>query len=119
LETRLRGAGYSTLKSVIDSREVLSVYKDFGPDLILLDLHMPHLDGFAVMEGLKPLIPTGSYLPILVLTADITPDVKQRALASGAKDFLTKPFDATEVLLRIKNLLEIRYLHLQFQDRNQ
>src|SRR5207248_135842 len=80
--------------------------------------HMPHLDGFAVLEQLGGAIPPDAYLPILVLTADITPAAKQRALSLGAKDFLTKPFDATEVLLRIGNLLQTRALHLHLQREN-
>lgn len=110
-----RAAGYHALRSTTDSREVLSLYEEFQPDLILLDLHMPHLDGFAVMEELKKVVPDGAFLPILVLTADVTPEAKQRALAGGAKDFLAKPFDPVEVLLRIKNLLETRFLHLELQ----
>jgi putative two-component system response regulator len=119
LEAILRRAGYVCLRSMADPRGVASVYDEFDPDLLLLDLHMPHLDGFAVMDGLKPRIPSGSYFPILVLTADITPEAKQRALASGAKDFLIKPFDPTEVLLRIENLLETRFLHLALRNQNQ
>ncbi len=113
-----RVGGYTTLKSTTDSRKVIPLYAEFRPDLILLDLRMPYLDGFGVMEELKPLISVGSYVPILVLTADVTPEVKQRALAGGAKDFLTKPFDPNEVLLRIKNLLETRSLHLELQNQN-
>jgi len=94
------------------------MYAEFQPDLILLDLHMPGLDGFGVMETLKPLIPPESYVPVLVLTADITSEAKQRALANGAKDFLAKPFDVTEVLLRIRNLLETRVLYLELQHYN-
>ncbi|MDQ3813419.1 MAG: response regulator, partial [Armatimonadota bacterium] len=105
--------------STSDSREVLALYQQSSPDIILLDLMMPHLDGFQVMEQLKPLIANGVFLPILVLTADITSEAKRRALASGAKDFLTKPFDPTELLLRIRNLLETRFLHLQLQNQNQ
>ena len=112
-----RVAGSYNYKSTTDSRVVLALYSEFQPDLILLDLHMPHLDGFGVMEELKPLIPEESFLPILVLTADITPEAKQRALAGGAKDFLTKPFDSTEVRLRIENLLETRFLHLEMEQR--
>src|SRR5438132_13217381 len=118
LEGVLRRAGYSKLVSTTSSRQVLSLYAECQPDLILLDLTMPYLDGFQVMEQLKTLLSESSYLPILVLTADITQEAKQRALSSGAKDFLTKPFDHTEVLLRIKNLLETRFLHLQLQNRN-
>lgn len=110
-----RAAGYHALRSTTDPREVMSLYVEFKPDLILLDLHMPHVDGFGVMEQLKEIVPEDVFLPILVLTADVTPEAKQRALASGAKDFLAKPFDPTEVLLRIKNLLETRSLHLELR----
>lgn len=112
-----RAAGYHALRSTTDSREVMSLFGEFHPDLILLDLHMPHLDGFAVMEELKKVTMPGVFLPILVLTADVTPEAKQRALAGGAKDFLAKPFDPVEVLLRIKNLLETRFLHLELQSQ--
>lgn len=118
LEEILREAGYTKLRGVTDPRRALPSFVDCKPDLILLDLHMPYLDGFAIMERLKPLVEGGAYLPILVLTADVTQEAKQLALSMGAKDFLTKPFDATEVLLRIQNLLETRFLHLQIQDEN-
>jgi CheY-like chemotaxis protein len=74
---------------------------------------MPKLDGFGVMEQLAAQLPGDAFLPILILTADIRPEVKRRALSAGAKDFVTKPFDRTEVLLRIQNLLETRFLHLR------
>lgn len=118
LEFALQRAGYTHFKSTTDSQQAMPLVASFQPDLILLDLVMPQVDGFEVMRRLKEFLPPGSYLPVLVLTADITPDVKRRALASGAKDFLLKPFDATEVLLRIHNLLETRILHLQLQDQN-
>ena len=85
------------------------------PSVVLLDLHMPDLDGFAVMDALNDLIPERGLLPVLVLTADVTTDARDRALASGAKDFLTKPFDRTEVLLRVANLLDLRALHDRLQ----
>ena len=88
------------------------------PDLILLDLMMPHLDGFAVMEQLKPLIAHDSNLPIVVLTADISPESRRRALSSGASNFLVKPFDPTEVSLRIRNLLSVWFLHVLPQRQN-
>jgi len=119
LERMLHHEGYNHLRSTTDSRKVLSLFNEFLPDLILLDLMMPYLDGYAVMEQLKPLIPSDSYLPILVLTADITLQSKLKALSAGAKDFLTKPFGATEVLLRIRNLLETRFLHLELQNQSQ
>jgi signal transduction histidine kinase len=80
---------------------------------VLLDLHMPYLDGFAVMQQLKQFVTAEDYLPILVLTADITREARERALSGGARDFITKPIDETETLLRIRNLLETRILHLQ------
>ncbi|MHB8776214.1 MAG: PAS domain S-box protein, partial [Anaerolineales bacterium] len=119
LESILELNGYLHYKSLTDPRQVLALYAEFQPDLILLDLMMPHLDGFAVMEGLRPLIPANTYFPILVLTADVTAETKRRALSSGATDFLTKPLDTVEVMLRIRNLLETRFLHLQLQNQNQ
>jgi class 3 adenylate cyclase len=109
---------YTNVKTTTDPRRALPLFNALDPDLILLDLHMPHLDGFAVMEQLQACIPLGAYVPILVLTADISPEVKQRALSEGAKDFLSKPFDPDEVLARIRNLLETRLLHLQLEERN-
>jgi putative two-component system response regulator len=118
LQELLRHAGYSNLCCTSDPRQVLALYIDYQPDLILLDLNMPYLDGHALLRQIGPRVPSGSYLPILVLTADITPEAKQGALSLGAKDFLTKPFDRTEALLRMRNLLETRFLHLQVQDQN-
>lgn len=114
----LEHLGYTNIKSTTDSRMAVSLFNSFNPDLILLDLMMPHLSGQEVMVQLKELIPENSYLPILVLTADTTAITKQLALASDAKDFLSKPFDLIEVGLRIKNLLFARYLHQQFQSQN-
>src|SRR5680860_785899 len=111
----LEGEGYTNLMTTRDSRNVYALCMEANPDLVLLDLHMPHQDGFSVMEQLKACIPEGTYLPILVLTADINPEVKQRALSEGARDFLSKPLDADEALARIKNLLETRRLHLEQQ----
>ena len=110
--------GYSNIKTSTDSRLVVGLFKSFNPDLILLDLMMPHLTGYEVMEQLKAMVPSRTYLPILVLTADITAEARQRALAGGAKDFVAKPFDLIEVGLRIKNLLETRYLHQQLEKLN-
>jgi two-component system, sensor histidine kinase and response regulator len=110
--------GYTNLRDTTDPRLVVSLLKSFNPDLILLDLMMPHLNGFEVMQQLKELIPLNTFLPILVLTADNAVETKQRALSGGAKDFLAKPFDLIEVGLRIENLLESRYLHQQLQNQN-
>src|SRR6476660_3494945 len=119
LERLLQMAGYTNFISTNDPRQVLPLFSKFQPDLILLDLMMPHLDGYAVMQQIGPRITEGSYLPILVLTAEMNAEAKQKALTVGAKDFLTKPLDATEVMLRIRNLLETRYLHLRMQDQNE
>jgi putative two-component system response regulator len=113
LERILEQDGYRNVKSVTDPTQAVALYDQFEPDLVLLDLHMPKLDGFAVMELLSQRISSDTFLPILILTADIRPEIKRRALAAGAKDFVTKPFDRTEVLLRIQNLLETRFLHLR------
>lgn len=118
LEQLLKTAGYTNYLGTTDARQVLPLYNKFQPDLILLDLMMPHLDGFSVMQQIGPRIPEGAYLPILVLTAEVNAETRQKALSMGAKDFLTKPLDATEVLLRIKNLLETRSLHLCLQNQN-
>ena len=118
LEGILQEEDYSAYLSITDSRQVLPMFLEYHPDLILLDLQMPYLNGFEVMKQLRPHIPPEAFLPILVLTADITSETKRQALAGGAMDFLTKPFDATEVTLRIRNLLQTRSLHLQLQNQN-
>src|SRR6185503_10580036 len=119
LEGILEEEDFTSYRSITDSREVIPAYMEYLPDLVLLDLQMPYLDGFAVMKQLQACIAPDDFLPILVLTADITPEAKRRALSEGALDFLTKPLDATEVLLRIKNLLQTRALHLQLQKQNE
>jgi putative two-component system response regulator len=118
LERLLHQRGFSNLRSTTDPRQVAELCTQFGPDLILLDLHMPNRNGFEVLQDLRPHLFEGSYLPVLVLTADVTPEAKERALSIGAKDFLTKPFDLVEAGLRIENLIETRYLHLRLQDQN-
>jgi putative two-component system response regulator len=118
LRRLLERAGFSRLSSTNDSREAVDLYTRFRPDLILLDLHMPHRDGLEVMDELNQ-IAEASYLPILMLTGDDTPEAKREALSRGAKDFLNKPFHSDEVLLRIGTLLETRFLYLQIQSQNQ
>lgn len=117
LERILELYGVGAMRSTTDSRKALSCLFEFEPDLVLLDLNMPFMDGFAVMAQIKEAIPAESYLPIVVLTADVTAETKRRALSAGAHDFLTKPLDNSEVLLRIKNLLENRFLNLEMQNR--
>jgi EAL domain-containing protein (putative c-di-GMP-specific phosphodiesterase class I) len=118
LERLLKRIGIGRVVGITDPRETVAQYQAIEPDLILLDLHMPHLDGVAVLEQLGIVRPQGSFTPVLVLTADATLDAKQRALAAGANDFVTKPFEQTEVLLRVKNLLETRALHLALGRHN-
>jgi signal transduction histidine kinase len=117
LEQILAMQEYRKVTSTTDSRQVISICKKVNPDLILLDLHMPYMTGTEVINQLRGL-DSDSYLPILVLTADITPEAKRQALQAGASDFLSKPFDVTEVLLRVRNLLETRFLYLQVQNQN-
>ncbi|HEX2188486.1 MAG TPA: ATP-binding protein [Longimicrobiaceae bacterium] len=112
LEMILADEGYTRVVSVGDSRQAAERYDEVSPDLVLLDLHMPHQDGFAVMRRLRERASADEFVPILVLTADVTPQAKLRALSEGATDFLTKPLDAVEVGLRIRNLLETRVLYL-------
>jgi putative two-component system response regulator len=118
LTTILRRAGYAHVEHTTDPRRVLALYETFHPDLLLLDLHMPVMDGLAVMQQLRPKLPPGEYFPILVLTADTSREAKQQALAAGAKDFVGKPFDSTEVLLRIRNLLATHFLYQELQEHN-
>ena len=111
-------AGYAKVSCLSDSRNLLETFREFQPDLILLDLHMPHVDGLAAMDQLAAVIPEDDYLPILVLTGDNTSQAKEQALSHGAHDFLSKPLNRTEVQLRVKNLLETRHLHLQLKAQN-
>lgn len=112
LEDMLSSSGYARVRSITDSRLALVTCQTFGPDLILLDLMMPHIDGFTILESIRAAAGS-SFLPIIVLTADANEETKLRALRAGATDFLLKPFDQVEVLLRMANLFETRRLHLQ------
>jgi signal transduction histidine kinase len=111
-------AGCEHIKCLNDSRVALATFLEFQPDLILLDLHMPHLDGLAVMDQLRTVVPAEDYLPILVLTGDSSSAAKENVLARGASDFLSKPLNHTEVELRVKNLLHTRWLHQQLKKQN-
>ena len=119
LEDMLGLSEFDNFVSTIDPRQVLSLCRACRPDLILLDLNMPHLDGFAVMRRLAEEYPGDECLPILVLTADVSLETKRRALSAGATDFLTKPFDPVEVILRINNLLRTRRQHLLLCNQTQ
>lgn len=115
LEKMLRNAGYQHITSTMDPRVVCGMHLTHRYDLILLDLQMPDMDGFQVMEGLKE-IETSGYLPVLVITAQ--PGHKLRALQAGAKDFVSKPFDLVEVQTRIHNMLEVRLLYQKLDNYN-
>ena len=116
LEHVLGEAGYTRVTSTMNPREVCALHRKNRYDLILLDLQMPGMDGFAVMEGLKTNAADG-YLPVLVITAQ--PGHKLRALQAGAKDFISKPFDLVEVRTRIHNMLEVRLLYKALENYNQ
>ncbi|MGK5064290.1 response regulator [Janthinobacterium sp. LB3P112] len=115
LEQVLRNAGYTRITSTMDPQAVCALHQQHRYDLILLDLQMPEMDGFEVMEGLRDL-EAGSYLPVLVITAQ--PGHKLRALQAGAKDFVSKPFDLVEVKTRIHNMLEVRLLYQKLAEYN-
>ncbi|HEY2377472.1 MAG TPA: HD domain-containing phosphohydrolase [Gemmatimonadaceae bacterium] len=119
LKRILRRAGFASVNSSTDPRVGVTLAQTWSPDLILLDLHMPGLDGFGVLDAIRPQLSDAGYLPVLMLTADSSDETKQRALSGGVKDFLTKPFDPTEVVLRIENLLETRFLYGAIREQNQ
>lgn len=116
LEHMLRSAGYLSISATQDPLEACELHRKNHYDLILLDLQMPSMDGFAVMERLKWTAPD-SYLPVLVITAH--PEHKLRALQAGAKDFVSTPFELAEVLARVHNLLEVRLLHMALKYHNE
>lgn len=114
LEKMLHNAGYTHVESTMQSNAVCDLYRQHRYDLILLDLQMPGMDGFEVMEGLKEI--EADYLPVLVITAQ--PGHKLRALKAGARDFISKPFDLVEVQTRIRNMLEVRLLYRRLGEHN-
>ena len=116
LEDMLRDAGYVSIDSTRDPRQVCELYRKNRYALILLDLEMPGMDGFQVLEGIKA-VETDGYLPVLVITAQ--PDHMLRALKAGARDFISRPFDLAEALVRVHNLLEVRLLHLEAKRRTE
>jgi putative two-component system response regulator len=115
LERLLRSAGYVAISSTLDPAKVCEMHRETGFDLILLDLQMPGMDGFQVMEGLKEAAPD-AHLPVVVITAQ--PGHKLRALRAGARDFISKPFELAEVLARVRNMLEVSLLHKQLSENN-
>ena len=116
LEQMLANGGYTNVHSTMDPFQVAELHREHHYDLILLDLQMPGMDGFAVLQALHDIEPDG-YVPVLVVTAQ--PNHKLRALQAGAKDFIGKPFDLLEVETRIRNMLEVRLLHRKLRRYNQ
>jgi putative two-component system response regulator len=114
----LARAGYQHVHGLTDGQLAETTMRKLQPDLILLDLRMPNRDGLQVLDALVAEVPRSTYLPIVMLTGDDRPEVRAQALARGARDFLHKPFDRTEVLLRIQNLLETRGLHRRLEGQN-
>jgi putative two-component system response regulator len=113
----LERAGFTNFRTLTDPELFMEVFVDYAPDLVLLDLHMPKRDGFEILKDLAPHL-ADTFLPVLMLTGDASAEAKKGALSLGAKDFLTKPFDPGEVLLRIHNLLETRTLYLSLESHN-
>ena len=117
LERLLTQYGFQSVICFNDPRDALPVLMEKVPDVILLDLHMRHMDGYAVLAAVRAWLPPEAFLPILVLTGDATNAARYRALTAGATDFLTKPFDATEVVLRVRNVIQTRRFHLELQSQ--
>jgi CheY-like chemotaxis protein len=118
LEKILQQAGYREIATLSDSRQALELFQSFRPDIVLLDLQMPYQDGYSVLRGLKPLLASDPHFPILVMTGEVQADAKLRALAEGAKDFVTKPFEQIEVLIRVKTMLATRTLHRRLREHS-
>ncbi len=119
VERFLEWAGYTNFKSITDSSAAMKEVREYGPDIILLDLHMPAPDGYAILAELNGKASANRFLPVLVFTADATSAARKKALEAGASDFLTKPGDAQEILLRVRNFLQARRMHLELQKHNQ
>ncbi|HEY8258768.1 MAG TPA: HD domain-containing phosphohydrolase [Gemmatimonadales bacterium] len=114
----LTRAGYSHVEGLTDPCLAEERFRDFAPDLVLLDLHMPGMDGLQVLQKMVAATPESTYLPVVMLTGDDRSEAREQALSAGARDFIGKPFHRAEVLLRIKNFLETRALHRELADKN-
>ncbi|OWY59354.1 hypothetical protein B7486_75010, partial [cyanobacterium TDX16] len=114
----LRSAGVQDVHLLTDPRAVVERCIALEPDVVLLDLHMPHVDGVEVLHALHHALPPDRFLPVLVLTADATPQARRRALEAGAKDFLAKPLERDELLLRVRNQVETAALYRRVQAEN-
>jgi putative two-component system response regulator len=118
LKRVLEQAGYDRVEGTTDPTQIVGMFAAEDADLVLLDMHMPEMDGFELMRRLGPLTGDGKRVPMLALTADRSEETKRQALAAGARDFVGKPFNQTELLLRVRNLLQVRELQKQLQERN-
>ena len=118
LQSVLARAGYTAVETLVDPALVVARCTEEAPDLLLLDWHMPGRSGAGILEDIAFLTEEPNWMPVLVLTVDIAPDTKRRALELGARDFLTKPIDVAEVLVRVRNLLQTRYLRVELQRNN-
>src|SRR6476620_5828832 len=118
LQRVLAGAGLGHISSTTDPEKAVQLFMAVDPDLVILDLHMPVMDGFAVLTALRAAIPPASFPCVLMITGDNSTAIRQRALAGGAKDFITKPFDIADVRLRIGNLLETAELQSTLREQN-
>jgi PleD family two-component response regulator len=116
LEWALQQANFPNFRSLTDPTRARAEFEQFQPDLVLLDLNMPELDGFGVLKQLRELVPADEFLPVLVITGENTAETRGRVLTAGANDFLGKPIDRAEVSLRIRNLLQTRLLHRQARE---
>lgn len=119
LEQVLQRAGYTQVQSTQQPTEVAQLCETWRPDLVLLDLHMPERSGYEVLGDIKPLLADPYNLPVLVLTADLTVEARHRALSAGARDFIGKPIDQVELLLRVGNVLHTRQLQIELQRQNE
>lgn len=119
LEWALKQAGFKNFKSLTDSSRAREEFIALQPDLVLLDLNMPQPDGLEVLQQFRQSSGPDEFIPVLILTGDNTADSRARALAAGANDFLPKPIDYTEVMLRIRNLLQTRFLYRQTREMKQ
>jgi len=118
VEISLAAAGHEEIHIVNDPCDALAAFLEYQPDIILLDISMPVMDGFDVLGQIRNNVPPDDYLPVIVITADPMETTRRRALSAGANDFLNKPFGSTELRLRVRNLLQTRFLHLGLREQN-
>ncbi len=117
LENTLRVSGYTWVKGITDPRGAITQFVEYEPDLVILDLNMPYVNGFELLEMMKPLVADDDFLPVLMLTAEQAYDARHQALTNGASDFLTKPFIMDEVCVRVANMLRLRFRTTHLQDQ--